>query len=420
MINTSTLDNGLRITTIPMRHTRSVTLAIFVKAGSRYEADADAGVFHFIEHMLFKGTKRRPTARVISEAIEGVGGTMNASTDRELTTYWCKVARPHLLIAIDVLMDMLRNAVFDPDEIEKERGVVLEELAMTNDYPDEKVNVLLDKMLWGGQPIGRDVGGDASSVKSITRRVLLNYTKQGYRPESTVVVVAGDIDHLEIVNLLTGYLGKWTSKQKPILCLPASDQQSRPQVQLEYQKTDQTHICFGLRGLSWGHPQRRSIDLLSVILGEGMSSRLFLKLREDLGLVYSIYSENTHLSDTGAFIIYCSTQSPNVQRAISSIKDSLIELRNGIPDEEMRKAKETIKGRLLLSMEDTRNMAMWYGVQASMGGQSLTVDEVIDCIDAVTGEDLQQVAEHLVFPEHMNVAVVGPLRGVRRLENLFN
>ena len=418
MFERSVLDNGLRILTSPMSHTRSVTIALFIASGSRHETDEQGGAFHFIEHLLFKGTSRRPTAREISEAIEGVGGLMNGSTDREVTTYWCKVARPHFAMATDVLMDILRNSLFVPEEVEKERGVILEELAMSNDQPDEQVGLLIDQVLWPGQPIGRDVGGTPQSVKGLSRGTLLDFMRRGYLPSNTVVAVSGDITHQEVVELLSRDLNDWVPGE-PMPWLPVLDGQVQPQVRMEPRRTDQAHICLAVRGLASNHPQRYTLDLLNAVLGEGMSSRLFLELREHLGLVYSINSFNSHFRDAGALMVYCSTHPKNATQVITTILEELEKLKVQVPETELSKVKEMLKGRLLLRMEDTRSVAFWHGIQEILLDRIVAVDETIERIEAVTAEEIQHLAQSLMVPQNLNLAVVGPYRSAARFERVL-
>ena len=418
MFQQTKLDNGLRIITSSMPHTRSVTLGFMVGGGSRYESDEEAGAFHFIEHLCFKGTPGRPTPREISETIEGVGGVMNASTDREITTYWCKVARPHFDIALDLLVDMVCNPLFDANELEKERSVILEELAMSNDHPDARAGLLIDETMWPNQALGRDVGGSHESVSRLNRDAMMRFVTHQYVPSNAVVSVAGNVTHEEVVESFHRYLGNWTTGT-PLDWYPAINDQTAPRVRTEYRKSEQAHICLGLQGLSIDDPNRYACDMLSTIFGEGMSSRLFLELREERGLVYEANSGNSHYRDTGSFEIYAAVDPKNATIAIETILVELEKLKSGIPESELTKSKEFAKGRLLLRMEDTRSVALWLGSQALMRKEMLTVDEVVERIDGITTDDLHQMAKELIVPEHMNMAVVGPFRSPAKFEMLL-
>ena len=418
MFQRTVMDNGLHVLTSSMPHTRSVSMGIFIGAGSRYESDEIAGVSHFLEHILFKGTKSWPTAREVSEAIEGVGGIMNASTDREMTVFWCKVARPHFERSLSVLVDMMLNPLLDPEEIEKEREVVLEELRMINDYPSNRVDLLIDETLWPDQPMGRDVGGSQDSVTGLTRENILDYVRQQYTPGNSVVSVAGDISHDEVIDLLAGSLGSW-KQATHMQWHPVEDGQTSPRVRVEQRKTEQAHLVVGLPSLPLGHPDRYALGLMNVILGEGMSSRLFLELREKQGLAYDVHSSLNLFRDCGSLTVYCGVEPRKSARAISAIMEQLGGLLGDIPEAELDKARELSKGRMLLRMEDSRSVAMWMGTQQTLLGTVRTVDEVVDEMDAVTTEDIRRVAADLIREEFLNLAVVGPYRSERRFRNLL-
>jgi predicted Zn-dependent peptidase len=393
-------------------------MAIFIGAGSRYESDEIAGTSHFLEHLLFKGTKQWPTAREISEAVEGVGGIMNASTDREMTVFWCKVARPHFQRSLSILVDMMLNPLLDPTELEKEREVVLEELRMINDYPTNRVDLLIDETLWPDQPMGRDVGGSQESVSNITREQIVDYVRHQYTPGNTAVAVAGDISHEEVVDLLSEALKDWTPEQ-PMSWYPVQDGQEMPRIRVEQRKTDQAHMCIGLPGLPLTHPDRYVLGLMNVILGEGMSSRLFLELREKQSLAYDVHSSINLFRDCGSLIVYCGVEPQKSQRAVSAIMEQLNGLQHDIPESELEKARELSKGRMLLRMEDSRSVAMWIGAQEALTGRVRTVDEVVERLDAVSTDDIERVAGDLIREDVLNLAVVGPYRSERRFKGLL-
>ncbi|MBI4337058.1 MAG: insulinase family protein [Chloroflexi bacterium] len=418
MFHKTVLPNGLRIFTCSMPHTRSVTVALFIGAGSRYEPPEQAGIFHFIEHLLFKGTARRPSARAISEAIEGVGGIMNGGTSQELTDYWVKVARPHFDLALDLLADSLRNSLFDPAEVEKERRVILEELASINDHPDSRVDLLIDEVLWPNHPLGRDVGGTRETIQTISRDMLLTFLERQYRPSNAVVCVAGDISHEEVVMEVTRHLGDWPDGTS-LTWLPAQNGHSGPNVKLESRKTDQAHLALAVHGYPAEHPDRYALDLLSVVLGEGMSSRLFQEIRERRGLAYDVHSSVSHFRDCGAVTIYSGVDPAKAPEVVTLILSQLEQLHDGVPEEELTRAKNMTRGRLFLRMEDTRSVAFWVGVQAMLLDRVLTVDEVTQQVDAVTSEAVRRVAKELLQPQRVNLAVVGPYRSPRRFANLL-
>ena len=418
MYQKTTLDNGLRIITATMPHTRSVSICIFVGVGSRYEAEGKAGVSHFIEHLLFKGTKKRPTARGISEAIEGVGGILNGGTDKEVTVYWCKVAQPHFELALDVLVDMLLHSKFDPPDIDKERQVIIEEINMSKDSPSQQVNMLIDELLWPNHPLGRDIAGSKESVAAITRATMVDYLQSQYQPDNTVVTIAGDIEHQEMVAAVSQAFNNWTKQGERSGYLGYKERVAQ-RLHIETRDTEQAHLCLALPGLSLFHPRRFTLDLLNAILGEGMSSRLFAEVRDKLGLAYSIHSYVEHFLDSGAVIIYAGVEPKNLSTAVRVILEQLSQLRERVPESELSKARELSKGRLLLRMEDSRNVAGWMGGQEILTGRILSVDQVVAIIDAITVDELKQLAEELMVGSQLCLAVVGPAGGDEPLEELL-
>jgi predicted Zn-dependent peptidase len=413
-----TLDNGLRLVTATMPHTRSVSIGFFIGAGSRYETDEQAGISHFLEHLCFKGTSKRPTATEICTVVEGVGGILNGGTDKELTVYWCKVAQPHFAIALEVLVDMLLNSRFDPADIEKERQVIIEEINMSLDSPPQRVAMLIDELLWPGHPLGRDIAGSKESVAGINRDMMLDYLAKQYQAVNTVLAIAGDIQHQQVVNMVSQATATWANHHSRPDYTAYQERLSR-RVLIEKRDTEQSQLCLALPGLSITHPERFRLDLLNVILGEGMSSRLFTEIRDKLGLAYSIQSYTEHLLDTGAITISAGVDTKNLQIAIRAILEELSRLKEATPESELTKAKELSKGRLLLRLEDSRSVASWMGGQEILTGRILSVDEVISIIDAITAEELQRLAKTLLVGEKLRLAVVGPIQPDEPLEDLL-
>jgi predicted Zn-dependent peptidase len=417
MFEKTVLPNGLRVVSSEMPHTRSVSVGLYVGAGSRYEDDEIAGVSHFLEHMLFKGTARRPTAQEISEEIEGVGGVMNAATDKELTVYWAKVGHQHFERCMDVLADALLNSTFDPEEIEKERKVIIEELAMTEDSPGDLAALLIDEVLWPEQPLGRDVGGSQQSVAAINRDQILGFVDQHYAPRNTVLAVAGNVSHADVVKLAERLYGGWL-REASGSWYRAIERHS-PTAALRAKKTEQAQVCLAVHAYSSSHPDRYALDVLNTILGEGMSSRLFVEIREKLALAYDVHSYVAHFLDAGALVVSAGVDPKRIDPTITAILGELRRLREGVPEKELRKAKELIKGRLQLRMEDTRAVTSWLGTQELLRDEVLTVDEVLDVIERVTLDDLARVADTLLLPERISVAVVGPYRTEARFAKLL-
>ena len=420
----TTLPNGLRVLTSAMPHTHSVALSVYVGTGSRYERDEEAGISHILEHMLFKGTARRPSAKEIAETIDGVGGVINAVTDREYTVYYIKVARPHLDLGLDVLFDLVRHPLIDPAELEKERQVVIEELAMVEDSPPALVDLLLDSILWPDNPLGRDIAGTPESVSAISREMVTRYLQQQYVPNNVVVAVAGNIAHDEVVAAISSALGDWRAGS-PASWFPAAGwfpapSQNGARCAVRYKSTEQAHISLAVPGVPLDHPDRHAISFLSVILGEGMSSRLFVELREKRGLVYDVHTYVSQFLDVGTFNVYTGVDPKN---AIESLKVMLAELERlreqGPTSEELTKARELSKGRLLLRMEDTRAVSGWIGGQELLLGAVRSVEQVVEELEAVTLEDLQRLAREILDPRGLYLAVVGPYRSDRRFAPLL-
>ena len=317
-----------------MPHTRSVAVGVFVGAGSRYEADQIAGASHYLEHVLFKGTEKRPEPQLISGAIESVGGMMNASTDREATMYFCKVAATHFPLALDVLTDMARHPLFAPNEVERERGVIIEELNMTNDQPDAYADMLIDEALWPDQAMGRDIGGTKESVGAISRLALADYHSSQYVPNNVVVSVAGNIAHDEVVSRVDEILGDWPAGDP----LPWED--VRPsgegvRVRLGNRHTDQAHLCLAVEGVSAVSPDRYTVDMLNAVLGEGMTSRLFMELRERRGLAYDVHSSSMHYRDCGALVVTSGVDPSNVNEAITAVIGEFEKLGEDVPQQDL-------------------------------------------------------------------------------------
>jgi predicted Zn-dependent peptidase len=412
-VRKTTLDNGLRVVTADMPHARSVSICVFVGVGSRYEPEGQAGISHMVEHLMFKGTARRPTPLLISGAVEGVGGMIDAGTEQELTVYWCKVARPYLDESLDLLLDMLRNSVFAPADIERERMVVIEEQNMVNDSPSHKVDALIDELLWPGHPLGRDIAGTRESVSQMSRQMIVDHVSRTYVPANVVVSVAGQVDHDPLVGQVDGLCDGWPSHPVPSWT-PFHHDQPSPRLRLEYRKTEQAHLSIGLPGLSMTHPDRFALDLLSVALGEGTTSRLFLEVREKQGLAYDIHSGVSHFLDCGALFINAGVDPKRVHVAIETILDQASRLRDGLPDDEVERAKRFSTGSLMLRMEETRAVSSWLGSQELLLGRVLDVDDVVALVNRVTPDDLRRAAKELLMTEKLNMAVVGPHRGEQR------
>ena len=414
----ATLDNGLRVVTCEMPHTRSVSISVFIGVGSRYEPAEQAGISHFVEHLVFKGTERRPAPEQISETIESTGGVLNAGTEQEFTVYWCRVATPYFDLALDLLLDMLRNSRFDADGIEKERMVVNEELGMVMDQPGSRLDALIDEMLWPDHPLGRDVAGTEESVAAISRDMVLEHVAKYYNPANIVISVAGGVLHRDVVHQVEELSRDWRPA-KQIEWTPFAHVQADPQLRTEYRKTQQTLVSIAVPGVSLVDPEQYALDLMSVILGEGMSSRLFVEVREKHGLAYDVHSGVSHFLDCGAFVVTAGVDPQRVYDAVEMILRQIGNLRDGVGDDELEKAKRLSTGRLMLRMEDSRAVSGWMGNLELLLGEILDLDAVIESLKSVTPSQIRDVARRVLVDDKLNMAVVGPTRAHRRFERLL-
>jgi predicted Zn-dependent peptidase len=392
----------------PMPGMRSASVSFFFTVGSRFESNTNAGISHFIEHMLFKGSEKYPSARLISEAIEGVGGVFNGSTGKELTNYSARVPGEHLPAVMDVLADMVRHSLFDPIEIEKERSVIIEELSSTHDDPQEWVGLLIDEAMWPRLPLGRDDAGYVETVAKIQRRQMMRYLDEYYRPNNLIISVAGNIEPAQITALSRHLFVDWEPRKhtKWIECLPPLD--ASPIILVE-KDTEQVNLCLGTLGIAYSSPDYYTLMLINAILGEAMSSRLFQSIREEQGLAYDIGSYVNSYADTGNFVVSAGVDPLQVEPAIRAIVSELTHLcTTPVPKDELDRIKAYIRGSMLLGLEGTSQVASWLGSQESLRGKILDADEIIAHIDAVTTQDIQRVAQTCFAPQWRRLALIGP------------
>ena len=419
MYQRTVLDNGLRILTSTMPHTHSVSITVFIGTGSRYESAEQSGASHFIEHMVFKGTAKRPTAKDIAITIERIGGFFDASVGQEESTFWARITQPHLDTALDVMADMLRHARFDPAEIDKERGVIAREINLTLDTPSDLVHLLNNQLVWPDHPLGRDVAGTEESIASLNRDGLLAYKNNHYLPNNTVVSIAGNVEHEAVVSQIAACLGDW-ARGKVASYQPARNDQSEPRVRVHNQDTRQSYLCLSVPGLPRDHPDRLNLRLLNTVLGEGMSSRLFSGIREKRGLAYNVDSYISALYDTGVIGVDAGVDPGYIGAAIEAILAEWDELRQEeIPSEELTRAKDFIKRQWLLFTEESLSVALWFGSQEILFSEVLTYEEAIEAIKAITTADIHRVAQTLFREEKLNLAVVGPSNGQEGFRELL-
>lgn len=415
-----TLPNGLRVLLLPMPHTRAATVSLFCGAGSRYEPYDLMGLSHFLEHMLFKGTVQRPDPQEIAEAIERTGGLLNASTSREATVFWAKVATQHLPIAFEILADIALNPALNTDDLERERGIILEELELYQETPADWVHVLMSRLLWPGHPLGEDFGGRPETIMNITRDDLLKHVEDFYRANNMVLVVAGGMDPDDALAYAEEAFGGLRKGTGPAW-LPAVATQPLERVFTQAEDHSQVQLCIGGKGLSHSDPDRHALDLLNTALGDGLSSRLAVEVRERLGLAYDVYSYAEQYFDTGSFVIAAGVEDAHLGSALAAIWDQVDRIRQEkLPAEEMDKVREFTKGRLLLSMEDSWNVASWYGSQEVLMHSTITLDEMLASIDAITADDILRVAQRIFIPGWAHVALVGPGLDRAAMEDLVS
>ncbi|GAC1363634.1 MAG: pitrilysin family protein [Ktedonobacteraceae bacterium] len=363
---------------------------------------------HFIEHMLFKGSRQYPSARLISEAIEGVGGNFNGSTGKELTGYTARVPGEYLPIVLSVMADMIRHPLFDPAEIEKERGVIIEELSATQDDPQEWVNLLADEAMWPQLPLGRDDAGSIEVVAQLQREQMLAYLDTYYSPNSLVLSVAGNIDQDKVIELVTDLFGDWEPREHPSWtpCLPPSGVSP---VRMIKKATEQTNICLATLGTAYASPDYNPLLLINAILGEGMSSRLFQSVREEQGLAYDIGSYLNSYYETGSLVVSAGVDPSHIKDVVNAIVAELSRLsQEFVPVDELERIKAYVRGGILLSVEGTQQVASWLGSQECLYNRIWGVEEVIAQIDAVTVQDIQRIARVCFAPEWRRLAVIGP------------
>ena len=416
----STLPNGVRVVTGPMTGVRSASLIFYYNIGSRYEPAPIAGVAHFLEHMLFKGTERRPDPMTISEEIESVGGMLNAATGRESTSYWCKVPSTHFALAFDVLADMLRNSTFDGTELDKERKVIFEEIRSVQDIPEDLVHDLIDQLIWGDDAVGREIAGSEETVGNIDRATMVDFWQRNYSPERLVVAAAGDVRHEEVVELTERFFGDLRPQGAPDIFLPATVTQQQPRVLVQNRETEQAHLCIGFPALSYHDERRHAQATIEAVLSAGMSSRLFQEIRERRGLVYSVYSYFRGYEDVGQGVVYAGTDIERVEETIEAVIGELQKVRDiPIPADELENSKTLRKGRLLMGLEDSRSVASWIGSQEATYGEIKTPEEIMELIDAVTAEDVQAVATEILTTNRLSMTLIGPYQDPAAFDSLL-
>ena len=415
-----TLSTGLRLVTVPLPTSQAAVLAAYVGVGSRAERRRTLGLSHYLEHMLFKGTQSRPTAMEISSAIEGAGGTLNAFTTKELTCYWNRVPFDKATLAFDLLADSLRHSLLQPDEIERERTVVQQEIRRANDEPAQRAHRLLAEITYGDQPLGWDVAGDVESVAAITRDDLVDHIDVWYRPRRLVVAVAGNVDPDAVLDLAHRFWGDHQERETPTPA-PADPAMAPQRVLTEHREIEQCNLAMALRTFPRRDPDRDALSLLNGVLGRGMSSRLFMEVRERRGLAYSVGSGAARFSDAGHLGISAGVTAANVLETTEVILEQLDMLRDElVPPEELDRAREHAIGSFRLGLETAAAWAHRCGESLLMEDEIRTPDEVVAGFRAVTPDGIQRVARRFVRRDNIAVSVVGPFDKAAALEALID
>lgn len=398
----------------------SVTALIMVGAGSRYENKSNNGISHFLEHMAFKGTEKRSTALDIMTLIDGIGGEFNAFTGKEITGYYIKSSKNHIEICLDVISDILQNSKFDKNEIEKERGVILQEINMYEDAPMRKIGDVYERLVFGNTPLGWDIAGEKLNIQNMQRQDFLDYMAKLYSADNMTVVIAGGVVAREAFELAEKYFGKMSTFDA-LGYKKVELSQTKPQVFIKQKKTEQAHIAIGFRTAGSLTPDRYPLAVLSAILGGGASSRLFHEVREKRGLAYFIRTNSEHYKDNGVLSTFAGLDPQKIEEAIKVIMEEYKKATEGKfgGENELRKAKEFLKGHLVLELEDSRAVAGFYGQQELLEDKIENVDEVIKKIEAVSKDKLQAVAKKYFIESNLNLAIIGDFHNTSRFESLL-
>lgn len=419
--NKTILTNGLRVLTIPMPWLESATVMVMVAAGGRYENKKNAGISHFLEHMAFKGTEKHPSTKVIASLIEGMGGEFNAFTGKETTGYYIKSAKTRIEISLDILSDMLMHSKLDSQEIEKEKGVIIEEINMYEDLPSQKIGDVYEQLLYGNTPMGWDIAGDKEVIQSITRNNLFSYMGKLYSAANMTVIVAGGMDEEKTIKLVEKYFAPMkqfrTKKYEALV-----ETQTKPEVLIKHKQTEQIHIALGVRTVSINSEKKYALFVLSAILGGGMSSRLFHEVRQKRGLAYYVHTKTDKYTDAGSLVSMAGVDPKRVLEAIEVMITEYAKISNGkmeLNDNELKKAKQFLIGHLILGLEDSQSVAGFYSYQELLEKKVKNPNEKVELIDKVSKEDVENVGKEFFIPQALNLALIGNFNDKQALVKLL-
>ncbi len=414
------LKNGLNLITIDMPHLNSVTSLIAVATGSRYETKQNNGISHFLEHMFFKGSKKYPSAEQIANIVDSIGAINNAATSKEYTYYWIKSSAKHLELSIDILSSMLKESLLDAEEIEREKGVIIEERRMKQDNPMNHIWDLYEQLQFGDQPLGWDVLGPSETIKSLNRDDFVKYVSSLYSPKNMAVVFAGKIPD-NIQELTEKYFLDMPSNSHHEFLPVKKQAQAKPRIHIHHKDTDQANLILGLKAYDRHDDKRFAARLMGVILGEGMSSRLFMQVRERRGLAYHVFAGHDPYIDTGTFVNYAGLKLEKTEEGLKVIKDELEKLtREKVTDDELKKSKEMERGRIALRSESTNFLAEHFGTEFVLDDEIETFEDYLKKIDEVSVEDILAVAKELIDPTQYNLQLIGPFKDTSPFEKILN
>ncbi len=405
--NKTILDNGLTVVTVPMADNPSVTILIMVKAGSKYETKKINGISHFLEHMVFKGTTKRPKMSDISRELDSIGAHYNAFTGQEVTGYWVKADAKKLDIALDVVADMYIDPLLNEQEIEKEKGVIVEEIRMYNDLPQYQVHDIMNELLYGDQPAGWNIAGTEETVKSFKRQDIVDYRNSHYVSEKTIVIVSGSFDEKTIIQKIDKAFSS-ISSEKGKAKLPVKEAQSVPKMRSKFKETDQTHLVISTRTFPITDERLPAMTVLATVMGKGMSSRLFTKMRDEMGICYYIKTDHGPSTDHGELSISAGVDNNRVKEAITEILKVCARFKTDlVPESELKKAKDYISGTTMLELETSEARAEYAGSAEILKGKIETPKEILGKIQSVTAEDVRKLANQIFVDKHLNLALVG-------------
>lgn len=411
------LKNGLTLLTVPVETAASITMSVFVKVGSRYEEASINGISHFLEHLHFKGSKKYPTSKRLSEVIDQIGGEFNANTGKEHTQYYIRAAYEHMSLVFNVLTDMMQNPLFDEKEMNREKGVIIEEINMYKDYPQNQVDILFEDLLWPDCALGRDIAGTPAVIQAISKKDILDYREKFYQPSNIIIAVSGQFDSNQIEGMVEERWGNLPNNKHGTF-KPVKFRQTKPRLIVHNKATEQAHMIVGFSAYNYRSKNNYPLRLFSAVLGGGMSSRLFIRVRERLGLAYYISSSYNNYLDAGSFNIQSGLKISSAPEALEVILDELRKLKkNGITNAELKKAKEYIKGKIALGLEDPHDKMEWYLGQEAFLGRIKTVKQTFEDLDRVTLDEVQVVINDIIDNDNLNLAVIGPYQDQKIFES---